>query len=232
MAVVSGTCTDLTGTAQTLAKAGAAAMVAYAAAGHECAGTIDGSVAAAHAAGQAVGRQGSPRPARRAGRARHAHVAGVHVRPGALLGRRRPERRHRAWHRQVRRGPGRALPRHGQHQCRRPAGGRGARRLDPRAGRRGQHRAEPGRSLPDDRDPLRLHRSRVGAHRRDPGRRVRRRVRPALRAAPHLRRWQHDPRHLVRRPDRLPRLPAGLGHQRELRLRRGRATTSTCRWAR
>ena len=45
VAVVSGTCTDLTGTAQTLADAGAAAMVAYAAAGHECAGTIDGSVA-------------------------------------------------------------------------------------------------------------------------------------------------------------------------------------------
>jgi hypothetical protein len=45
VAVVSGTCTDLTGTAQTLADAGAAAMVAYAAAGHECAGTIDGPVA-------------------------------------------------------------------------------------------------------------------------------------------------------------------------------------------
>jgi hypothetical protein len=45
VAVVSGTCTDLTSTARTLAEAGAAAMVAYAAAGHECAGTIDGSVA-------------------------------------------------------------------------------------------------------------------------------------------------------------------------------------------
>jgi hypothetical protein len=45
VAVVSGTCADLTGTANVLAEAGAAAMVAYAAAGHECAGTIDGAVA-------------------------------------------------------------------------------------------------------------------------------------------------------------------------------------------
>ena len=72
-----------------------------------------------------------------------------------------------------------------------------------------------GGPLPDDRDPLRLHRSGVGAHRRDPGRRVRRRVRPALRAAPDLRRWQHHARHLVRRPDRLPGLAAVLGHQRQ-----------------
>ena len=43
---------------------------------------------------------------------------------------------------------------------------------------------------------------------------VRRRVRPALRPTPHLRRRQHDARHLVRRPDRLPRLAADLGHQR------------------
>ena len=126
-------------------------------------------------------------------------------------------------------GPGRALQRDGQHQRRRPAGGRGARRLGPRARRRGQHRAGPRGAVPDDRDPLRLHRSGVGAHRRDPGRRVRRRVRPAVRAAPHLRAAaarRTTPGSADRSAPasrRCTRSPTGL-----LR-RRARATSCSCR---
>jgi subtilisin family serine protease len=41
VALVSGTCGDLTGTARALAAAGAAAMVAYAADGSQCAGSLD-----------------------------------------------------------------------------------------------------------------------------------------------------------------------------------------------
>ena len=44
VAVVSGTCDDLTAVATALKKAGAAAMVAYPGPGQECAGTIDGTV--------------------------------------------------------------------------------------------------------------------------------------------------------------------------------------------
>ena len=86
VAVVSGACTDLTATANALAKAGAAAMVAYAASGAECAGTIDGSTGPAHAAGQAVGRQGAARGPWWPCRAGHPQVARLHVRPGEVLG--------------------------------------------------------------------------------------------------------------------------------------------------
>ena len=149
---------------------------------------------AAHAPGQALGRPGSPRCARTAGRSwprtRRRRTCTTSC---SFWGDGVPNGGTVRWHRQVRRRPGRALPRHGEHQCRWPAGCRGARRLDPGAWRRGQHRAEPGCPVPDDRDPLRLHRSRVGAHRRDPGRPVRRRVRPALRPPPYLRRWHARP---------------------------------------
>ena len=167
VAVVSGTCGDLTGTAQTLR-------------GRGCRG--DGGlrrplVRSARAPSTGPSRcprcRAEPWDARTllaggpAGRSwPRTPVAGLHVRPRAASGATAsrtvaPCRRYR----HVRLGPGRALQRHGQHERRRPAGGRGAGRLGARARRRRQHRAGPAGSVPHDRDPLRLHRARVGAHR-------------------------------------------------------------------
>ena len=86
VAVVSGACTDLTATANALAKAGAAAMVAYAASGAECAGTIDGPAGLPTL--QAKPWDAKALLAGQGGRAElvTTQVARLHVRPGEVLG--------------------------------------------------------------------------------------------------------------------------------------------------
>ena len=86
VALVAGTCADLTDAATALKKAGARAMVAYAAPGQACAGHPGRGRRDPGPAGRSARHRGAARrrgPDRRPG---HPPLARLHVRPGALLG--------------------------------------------------------------------------------------------------------------------------------------------------
>ena len=192
VAVVSGTCDDLTATAAALKKAGAAAMVAYAGPGADV--RRDGRRASRACRRCRLGRYDAAAPAGRrpaTAPAGHPREPGLHVRPGAALGRRRPRRWHRRRHRARPSRPWSSTTGHGQHQRRRRRGRRGADRLGAQPRRRRQHRPGPPVPFPTTVTHYVSTGRGVGADRGRAGRRVRRRVRPALGTSPDLRRWQH-----------------------------------------